>query len=74
MAGNITEEVEVKKRPEMDGSGIKSAMVVRGNLGEPEIHFTLDCRGRRELRRDHAAKTSTSAWPSSWMASSIPRR
>jgi SecD/SecF fusion protein len=40
-----TEEVEVKKRAEMDGSGIKSAMVVRGNLGEPEIHFTLDTDG-----------------------------
>ena len=40
-----TEEVEVKKRAEMDGSGIKSAMVVRGNLGEPEIHFTLDDKG-----------------------------
>jgi SecD/SecF fusion protein len=40
-----TEEVEVKKKAEMDGSGIKSAMVVRGNLGEPEIHFTLDSDG-----------------------------
>ena len=40
-----TEEVEVKKRAEMDGSGLKSAMVVRGNLGEPEIHFTLDSEG-----------------------------
>ncbi|MCX6929380.1 MAG: protein translocase subunit SecD, partial [Verrucomicrobia bacterium] len=40
-----TEEVEVKKRAEMDGSGIKSAMVVRGNMGEPEIHFTLDTKG-----------------------------
>jgi SecD/SecF fusion protein len=40
-----TEEVEVKKRAEMDGSGLKSAMVVRGNMGEPEIHFTLDGPG-----------------------------
>jgi SecD/SecF fusion protein len=40
-----TEEVEVRKRAEMTGSGIKSAMVVRGNLGEPEIHFTLDAKG-----------------------------
>ena len=39
------EQVEVKKRAEMTGSGIKSAMVVRGNLGEPEIHFTLDTQG-----------------------------
>ena len=45
MAGRRTEEVEVKKRAEMDGSGIKSAMVVRGNLGEPEINFTLDSKG-----------------------------
>ena len=37
-----TEAVLVKKRREMDGSGIKNAMVVRGNLGEPEINFTLD--------------------------------
>src|SRR5207249_3058952 len=35
----ITEAVEVKKRYEMAGS-IKSATVMRGNLGEPEIHFT----------------------------------
>jgi SecD/SecF fusion protein len=44
-----TEEVEVKKRAEMDGSGIKSAMVVRGNMGEPEIHFTLDARGAEQF-------------------------
>jgi SecD/SecF fusion protein len=43
------EEVEVKKRPEMTGSGIKSAMVVRGNLGEPEIHFTLDSEGAEQF-------------------------
>jgi SecD/SecF fusion protein len=37
-----TETLLVKKRPEMDGSGIKSAGVVRGNLGEPEINFAFD--------------------------------
>jgi SecD/SecF fusion protein len=37
-----TESVLVSKHVEMTGSGIKSAMVVRGNLGEPTIHFTLD--------------------------------
>ena len=37
-----TEDVEVKKRPEMTGSGIKNAMVGRSTLGEPEIEFTLD--------------------------------
>jgi SecD/SecF fusion protein len=50
------EQVEVKKRPEMDGSGIKSAIVVRGNLGEPEIHFTLDSKGAErfaEITREH---------------------
>lgn len=41
----VLQQFEVKKRPEMDGSGIKSAMVVRGNLGEPEITFTLDSKG-----------------------------
>jgi SecD/SecF fusion protein len=44
-----TEEVMVKKRPEMDGSGIKSAGVVRGNLGEPEINFTLDADGAKKF-------------------------
>jgi SecD/SecF fusion protein len=38
----LTEIVEVRKTPEMTGSGIKNAQVVRGNLGEPEIQFTLD--------------------------------
>jgi SecD/SecF fusion protein len=50
------EEVEIKKRYEMTGSGIKSAMVVRGNLGEPEIHFTLDSEGAArfgEITREH---------------------
>ena len=40
----FTEAVEVRKRAEMVG-GIKSATVVRGNLGEPEISFTLDSAG-----------------------------
>jgi SecD/SecF fusion protein len=40
-----TETLLVKKKREMDGSGIKSAMVVRGNLGEPEINFSLDTKG-----------------------------
>jgi len=39
------EKVEVRKKPEMTGSSIKSAMVVRGNLGEPEIDFTLNDEG-----------------------------
>jgi SecD/SecF fusion protein len=51
-----TEEVEVSKRAEMDGSGLKSAMVVRGTMGEPEIHFTLDAKGAErfaEITREH---------------------
>lgn len=45
----VTEIVEVKKKPEMTGSGIKSAMVARGTLGEPEIHFTLDDAGAKRF-------------------------
>jgi SecD/SecF fusion protein len=44
-----TEIVEVKKKAEMTGSGIKSAMVARGTLGEPEIHFTLDDAGAKRF-------------------------
>jgi SecD/SecF fusion protein len=50
------EEVEIRKRPEMTGSGIKSAMVVRGNLGEPQIDFTLDSEGAEkfaQITREH---------------------
>lgn len=45
-AGRETiETVVVKKKAEMTGSSIKSAMVTRGNLGEPEINFTLNSEG-----------------------------
>jgi len=44
----ITESLLVKKEPEMTG-GIKSAMVVRGNLGEPEIAFTLNSQGAKRF-------------------------
>ena len=43
------EEVVVKKRPEMDGSSLKSAIVVRGNLGEPQIDFTLNDEGAKKF-------------------------
>src|SRR5204862_5845704 len=49
---NGTERVEqvlVKKKPEMTGSSIKTANVVRGNLGEPEIHFTLNDEGTKRF-------------------------
>ncbi len=39
------EAVEIKKRPEMTGSGLKHAFPARNNLGEPEIHFTLNDEG-----------------------------
>jgi len=41
----VFEAVMVKKRPEMDGSFLKSATVVRGNMGEPQINFSLDGDG-----------------------------
>ncbi len=50
------ETVLVKRNPEMTGSGIRSAMVVRGNLGEPQINFTLDDKGAvrfGEITREH---------------------
>lgn len=41
--GRRTERVIIKKKSEagLSGSLIKKAMVTRGNLGEPEIHFTM---------------------------------
>jgi SecD/SecF fusion protein len=44
----VTEAVEVKKKAEMTG-GIKSAVVTRGNLGEPEISFTLDSQAAEKF-------------------------
>jgi SecD/SecF fusion protein len=43
------EDVEVRKRAEMTGSSIKDAVVVRGTLGEPQIHFTLDSQGAKRF-------------------------
>jgi SecD/SecF fusion protein len=43
------EEVEVRKRAEMTSSSIKSAMVVRDNLGRPEIYFTLGSQGTKRF-------------------------
>jgi SecD/SecF fusion protein len=45
----FTEVVEVQKIPLMTGAGIKNAQVVRGNLGEPEIQFTLDAEGTKQF-------------------------
>ena len=54
-------EVIVKKKPErgLTGSAIKSAMVVRGNLGEPQINFTLNSEGARvfgEITRENVGR------------------
>ena len=45
------EQVIVKKKPEngLAGDIIKSAMVVRGNLGEPQIDFTLSDDGAKKF-------------------------
>ncbi len=45
----VARQFEVKKRPEMDGSGVKNAMVVRDNLGQPEITFALDTAGAKRF-------------------------
>ncbi len=55
------EQVVVKKKAErgLTGSAIKSAMVVRGNLGEPEIDFTLNSDGTGlfgEITRDNVGR------------------
>jgi SecD/SecF fusion protein len=42
-------EVLVKRRGEMDGSSIKSAMVIRDNMGQPEIDFTLNSDGAQKF-------------------------
>ncbi len=46
-------EVVVKKKPEngLAGDIVKSSMVMRGNLGEPQISFTLTDDARRNLVR-----------------------
>jgi SecD/SecF fusion protein len=41
----VAQQFEVKKHAEMDGSSVKNAMVVRDNLGQPEINFALDSKG-----------------------------
>ncbi len=55
----VFETYMVKKRAEMDGSLLKSAMVVRGNLGEPQINFTLDGEGASrfgKITTDHVGE------------------
>ncbi|PWU08292.1 MAG: hypothetical protein C5B50_29890 [Verrucomicrobia bacterium] len=52
----ITEKAEIKKRPEMDGSGITHAWVSRDNMGKPEILFSLNDDGAAKfakLTREH---------------------
>jgi preprotein translocase subunit SecD len=52
------EQVVVKKKPEngLAGDIVKNAMAVRGNLGEPQIDFTLTDEGAKrfgEVTRDN---------------------
>ena len=54
----VIEAVEVAKKPAMKG-GIKNAMVSRGNMGEPEINFTLDPEATEhfgQLTRDNVGQ------------------
>ena len=46
-----TEQVIVSKKPVngLAGDIVKSAMVVRGNLGEPQIEFTLTDDGAKKF-------------------------
>ena len=55
----VTETLLVKKRPELTGSSISRAMVGRGNLGEPNIQFTLNSQGAErfaEVTRENVHK------------------
>jgi len=54
-----TEKLLVKKKPELTGSAVKSALVARGNLGQPEIQFTLNSEGAdrfAQITRDNAGR------------------
>jgi SecD/SecF fusion protein len=53
------ESVIVRKKPELTGSAVKSAMAGRGNLGQPEIEFTLTDEGATrfaEITRDNVGR------------------
>jgi hypothetical protein len=71
----IIEQVIVKKKAEngLAGDIVKNAMAVRGNLGEPQIEFTLNDDGAKRFG-EVTATISGSGWPSFWTASCIPRR
>jgi SecD/SecF fusion protein len=47
----INEPVLVKRHAEMTGSGIKSAIVVRDDLGKPQINFELDADGAEKFSK-----------------------
>src|ERR1043166_411985 len=47
----INEPVLVKKHAEMTGSGIKSAIVVRDDLGRPKIAFEMDSDGAEKFSK-----------------------
>jgi SecD/SecF fusion protein len=43
------EQVVVRKKAELTGSAVKSAMAVRGTVGDPEVEFTLNDEGARRF-------------------------
>ncbi len=53
------EQVIVRKKPELTGSAVSGAMAVHGNVGEPEIEFTLNEKGATrfaEITRDNVGR------------------
>jgi len=59
-----------RKSRKLTGSAVKSAMVARGNLGQPEIEFTLDSEGRTVSRKS-LVTTRGGGWRSCWTTNSI---
>jgi SecD/SecF fusion protein len=47
----VIREVVVSKKAEMNGSGIKSAMPARDNIGNFEIHFSFETDAARDFAR-----------------------
>lgn len=48
--GEVIEQYLVKRRPEMVG-GVRRAVVMRNNIGQPEIHFDLEADARDTFGR-----------------------
>jgi len=53
------EKLLVRKKPELTGGAVKSAMLARGNMGQPEIEFTLNSEGAdrfAQITRDNVGR------------------